>query len=304
MMFQVVVAMLAASCAHAMIVCPQDICNTLDCASVLEDDCAAQGGSYKANGGYCGCCPTCVAALAEGDSCFSSFLLGVPATAECAKGLVCDKNTMKCAAPAASKRQVIIGGVPLQTCAQQLQSLQAGGFSLLGQFVPTCNPDGSFAAKQCQGSVCYCVDNNGNQIQGYQVNAGQSNTLKCECARARASYSTGLLGQFQAQCDSDGSYQARQCQGSVCYCVDDMGKQIQGYQANIGSASNMDCKCARDQANYLATGMIGRLFSCSSTGSYQRYQCSGSVCFCADEVGNMRVGSPTVNVGNIGSLQC
>jgi len=303
-MLRVLVAVLAVSCAQA-IVCPQDICDTMDCAtSVQEADCATSGGSFRANGGFCGCCPTCVAALAEGDSCFSSFLLGVPSNAECAKGLMCDRITMKCVQLVASKRQVIIGGVPLQTCAQQVQTIQQGGFAMLGQYVPQCEADGSFSAKQCQGSVCFCADRNGQQIQGYQVNIGQANTQHCECARARASYTPGLLGSFEAQCDGDGSYSAKQCQGSVCYCVDEAGKQIAGYQANIGSASNMDCKCARDQATYQATGMIGRLFTCTTTGSYQRYQCSGAVCFCADEVGNMRQGSPQVNVGNIGSLQC
>ena len=63
-------------------------------------------------------------------------------------------------------------------------------------------------------------------------------------------------------------------------------------------------ECARDQQTYMQSGLIGKLFTCTTSGSYQRYQCSGSVCFCADNQGNMRAGSPTVSIGNIGSLQC
>merc|ERR1712157_13503 len=40
-----------------------------------------------------------------------------------------------------------------------------------GQFVPTCNKDGSYKAEQCHGSTgyCHCVDQNGVKIQGSEV---------------------------------------------------------------------------------------------------------------------------------------
>lgn len=35
-----------------------------------------------------------------------------------------------------------------------------------GRFTPRCKLDGSYADVQCKGSVCYCVDKDGNEIIG------------------------------------------------------------------------------------------------------------------------------------------
>ncbi|GFS33298.1 putative neurotoxin LTDF S-18, partial [Trichonephila inaurata madagascariensis] len=37
---------------------------------------------------------------------------------------------------------------------------------LVGNFIPTCNEDGTYARKQCHGSTgyCWCADENGNKI--------------------------------------------------------------------------------------------------------------------------------------------
>lgn len=35
-----------------------------------------------------------------------------------------------------------------------------------GSFIPRCKEDGGFEEIQCQGSVCYCVDKDGNEIYG------------------------------------------------------------------------------------------------------------------------------------------
>jgi len=113
-----------------------------------------------------------------------------------------------------------------------------------------------------------------------------------------------LLGQFVPKCDTDGTYSSRQCHGSMCFCVDPSGAKIQGYEAIIGEAANMDCQCARDQHAYMQSGLIGKMFYCTQSGSYQRYACTGSVCYCADNLGAQQAGSPTVSIGNLGSLKC
>ncbi|KAK7092289.1 uncharacterized protein [Littorina saxatilis] len=238
-MLRLVIVSLAFACANA-IVCTKDVCQLVRCAAVTAENCV--GGSIVANGGFCGCCDSCVQSLGAGDQCFSSLLLGVPSTAKCASGLYCDPTTSTC------------------------------------KKIPNLQTLGKRAAVTCAERV--------NQMQLASTNG------------------LPLLGQFIPQCETDGSYSARQCKGSVCYCVDASGSTIQGYSANIGQAASMDCKCARDQSDYMKTGLIGKLFSCTDSGSYQRYQCVGSVCFCADNLGNMQQGSPSVNIGNIGALQC
>ena len=48
----------------------------------------------------------------------------------------------------------------------QRQYLAATKNNAPGRFVPRCKLDGSFADVQCRGSVCYCVDEDGNDIIG------------------------------------------------------------------------------------------------------------------------------------------
>lgn len=236
-MLRIVLFSVAIACASAL-VCLDDTCMRVRCAAVTAESCA--GGNIVKNGGYCGCCDACVQTLAEGDQCLSTLLLGAPQSARCADGLMCDPQTHTCKPMLVlSKKQATL------TCAQRVQQMQlasSNGMPLLGQFVPKCAADGSYAAIQCEGSVCYCMAPDGSKITGYS--------------------------------------------------------------ATIGDYANMDCQCARDQYAYMQTGLIGKLFTCTNSGNYQRYQCAGSVCFCADNLGNQRVGSPVVPIGNIGALQC
>eukprot|EP00745_Piridium_sociabile_P007692 TRINITY_DN15138_c0_g1_i1.p1 TRINITY_DN15138_c0_g1~~TRINITY_DN15138_c0_g1_i1.p1 ORF type:complete len:232 (-),score=35.17 TRINITY_DN15138_c0_g1_i1:292-987(-) len=231
-MLRLVLLSVAVACASA-IVCMPDTCSRVRCAAVTAESCV--GGTIKRNGGFCGCCDLCVTQLAEGDRCISYMPVGVPATTECQEGLICDPHTYTCQPTA---RQTL-------SCAERLQ----------------------------------------------QIHAAQTNGLP-------------LLGQFIPVCEADGTYFARQCHGSMCYCVDFKGAKITGYGANIREAANVGCKCARDQHAYMQTRRIGKMFSCTRTGNYQRYACSGSVCYCADELGAMKDGSATVNIGSLENLNC
>ena len=60
---------------------------------------------------------------------------------------------------------------PLTPCEQA----QANSTGLIGEFVPQCEEDGSFASTQCWGSTgeCWCVDENGNEILGTISSPGQ-----------------------------------------------------------------------------------------------------------------------------------
>ncbi|XP_025083285.1 saxiphilin-like [Pomacea canaliculata] len=113
-----------------------------------------------------------------------------------------------------------------------------------------------------------------------------------------------LLGQFLPTCAQDGTYAARQCQGSVCFCVDQTGVRIPDYSSAIGQAADMNCQCARDQYAYLQTGLIGKMFSCEDNGNYRKYGCTGSVCYCTDSLGKQLADSPTVNIGDLATLNC
>ncbi|XP_076455753.1 uncharacterized protein LOC143290288 [Babylonia areolata] len=113
-----------------------------------------------------------------------------------------------------------------------------------------------------------------------------------------------LLGRFTPACEDDGSYSARQCHGSQCYCAAPTGEKILSYHSHIADSSDMDCHCARDQYAYMQTGLIGKLFYCTTSGNYRTHACMGSVCYCVDQQGNQKEGSPTVQISQLESLHC
>ena len=46
-----------------------------------------------------------------------------------------------------------------------------------GRFVPRCDLNGSYADVQCRGSVCYCVDKDGNEIIGTRTPVASGNPV-------------------------------------------------------------------------------------------------------------------------------
>ncbi|XP_048238370.1 uncharacterized protein LOC124151063 isoform X2 [Haliotis rufescens] len=222
-----VVVVAAVAAVGAVPVCHNNICAVIRCA--YPNDC---DGRVDPTGGFCGCCPACVAQLSAGESCDVSLFLGVGTHAECGKGLHCDTTSLTCVKSTRSTG----------LCALRHHEYLDKEQHLLGSSEPLCETDGTFKAKQCRGSGCYCVDTDGNDL-GYFTN-----------------YAAGT--------------------------------------------DNMDCTCARDKAAYLKTGLIGKLFFCDNKGSYNKKQCTGSVCFCTDNNGKMLSNGQTVNIGEMDKLQC
>ncbi|XP_064649367.1 equistatin-like isoform X2 [Lineus longissimus] len=133
----------------------------------------------------------------------------------------------------------------LNRCKEEHASSQAalsGPRPMLGTFVPRCEADGSYSAYQCQGSQCYCVSKDGATISGYSVNRWEVDGMNCNCARDAAEYKKlGIVGQM-FNCASNGNYEKVQCQGSVCFCTDENGKQLLGAQAvHIAQSSTLSC---------------------------------------------------------------
>ncbi|XP_060078094.1 uncharacterized protein LOC132557603 [Ylistrum balloti] len=99
------------------------------------------------------------------------------------------------------------------------------------------------------------------------------------CATAHQHYLTnqqsnggfGLLGAVEPLCDENGFYQPKQCEGSVCTCVSKTGENILNYRDDVWRAGDMNCQCARDQKEYMDTGLIGRFFYCTPNGNYQKH---------------------------------
>lgn len=64
--------------------------------------------------------------------------------------------------PCQSQQSRFIDSLGLTPC-QARQKLSTG---LLGEFVPRCKDDGSFEPVQCHESYCWCVDEDGQELNG------------------------------------------------------------------------------------------------------------------------------------------
>jgi len=177
--------------------------------------------------------------------------------------------------------------------------------ALLGVYIPECQEDGSYSPKQCRGSTgeCWCVDQNGVEIQGTRQGPTATTELVCgqsqeltPCLQLRAQ-STGLIGAYKPQCEADGSFSPKQCRGSTgtCWCVNQNGVEINGTRQGPGASTGLTCgtveltPCQSEAAlaaslTYIIAPYIPQ---CEADGSYSPKQCHGSIgsCWCVNENG-------------------
>ncbi|XP_064644300.1 equistatin-like [Lineus longissimus] len=134
------------------------------------------------------------------------------------------------------------------------------------------------------------------------------NARLLEEARAKG---TDIMDLPYFRCEEDGTFARVQCYGAsgYCYCAAKDGTSIGDHNNNnmegkgAGVGNGMNCNCARDFYEYQQTGLIGKSFSCEDNGNYKAVQCLGSVCYCADELGN-NAGNGGVPIGESDTLQC
>ena len=202
-------------------------------------------------------------------------------------------------------------------CHREREEKEGRGL-LLGQFIPECNEDGSYKAKQCHGSTgfCWCTTPEGTEIEGTRQR-GSVDCSKGVCHRARqeAESRGPSIGQFIPECNEDGSYKAKQCHGSTgfCWCTSPDGQEVAGTRqrsSNIECFSKGACHRAKEEAE--SQGPRPGLFvpQCNDDGTYRSKQCHGSTGYCwctspeGEEVqGSRQFGSENVNCGS-GQTEC
>ncbi|XP_045064250.1 thyroglobulin-like [Coregonus clupeaformis] len=97
-------------------------------------------------------------------------------------------------------------------------------------YVPSCDDNGQYQEIQCQGSECWCVDPQGQEVTGSR-SKGQRPRCPSRCERERAAAQKVKSGQaagvqvFMPKCAEDGSYVALQCLGKSCFCLDHLGER-------------------------------------------------------------------------------
>ena len=167
--------------------------------------------------------------------------------------------------------------IPKSDCQSKRDETTAKG-PLPGAFMPRCEDDGTYSAKQCWGSTgkCWCSDKDGNKLDD-DVSCMSS---KCQTELKAAS---GKLGAFAPSCEDDGTYSAKQCWGSTgkCWCSDKDGNKLDD------DMTCMESECQK--LRHDASSKLGAFApSCEDDGTYSAKQCWGSTgkCWCSDKDGN------------------
>lgn len=118
-----------------------------------------------------------------------------------------------------------------------------------------CQLDGHFAPRQCQSSVCYCVDPDGAIIKSYSSDS--SSEMNCQCARREHNIDTNSqISYDKLLCTSNGNFRSfQQFQGdSVAFCVDEDGSRISNFlrgdqthlrllPQDLANSANFDAIC-------------------------------------------------------------
>ncbi|XP_048581312.1 uncharacterized protein LOC5512067 isoform X7 [Nematostella vectensis] len=198
-------------------------------------------------------------------------------------------------------------------CQRQYREAEEDKFTM-GRFMSRCTPEGRYHDVQCQESVCYCVNANGDEIYGTRVDmpsrpncTNAANSLTVCQYKHQVSSVNAAPGAFVPQCRSDGGYDVVQCRGAVCYCVDKRGIEIQGTRLPIADKRpNCDnpalelTLCQRQYQEYWKNPVSGRYVPrCDSKGSFEKTQCLGGYCFCVDDDGTERKGSQVLQTDGL-----
>jgi len=222
-----------------------------------------------------------------------------------------------------------IGADPAQACHKETkttcQLVRKDNLEVCDQafgcFITVCESDGSFSPQQCHGTVCWCVDDQGKKISMTETLMGaeshhacQSETkTTCELAHEKdVDMCGGVMGCYITVCKTDGSFNHRQCLGSVCWCVDDQGKKLSGTKTSIADDSNQACSsepktaCEQQHQKYVSkcadkAGCF--IVTCEADGSFSPRQCHGSMCWCVDDQGEKMVDTVS-RVENYDIMQC
>uniref|UniRef100_A0A182K001 Thyroglobulin type-1 domain-containing protein n=1 Tax=Anopheles christyi TaxID=43041 RepID=A0A182K001_9DIPT len=250
-------------------------------SSIRQEDCA-KGEILISGGSLNGCCPGC-----QGGRMYLAVCnMNIP-DRRCAPGLKC------------SGRKCIYDR---STCLHTLHLDK----DLVG-WIPKCNLDGTYAAKQCRGDRlsgrCFCYSEDGKRIFGWDW---YRNTERMTCACSRRRDKLEKEGRFDVtlHCTQNGNYEELQCDSGLCWCADELTGRVQlgttvvheslwqllpCYNSTLhGELYLRQCESASQAQKlilkkFYAHGTVGVTFNeilCDYDGAYGRYKVENGVVFC------------------------
>ncbi|XP_019635444.1 PREDICTED: kielin/chordin-like protein [Branchiostoma belcheri] len=191
----------------------------------------------------------------------------------------------RCCSTKCGKRCTSITTTVLPPCEEEKTTIPTttfGGVTLpvLGHWYPTCNSSGFHTPKQCHptSGLCWCVDACGRPIDGTHT----YEDLECRpknapCHEARSNLQRPglrpLLGAFKPRCMDDGFFETKQCQGSMCWCVDKCGHEVPNTRGHL-----KDVVCDQCPDNQRAFHCPKNPCDDVSCPAYPEARCFPSIC--------------------------
>lgn len=191
----------------------------------------------------------------------------------------------------------------------------------LGVFVPRCLSDGRYAGVQCHGSICFCMDEEGDEVSGTRVsrhlplNCTGTNQLppvgdSTPCQKAQRKNSVVPFGSYLVRCKQDGSYEEVQCNGSsgFCWCVQKNGTELSGTKTRGPLlCPTLDIRLTHCQKKFLDNSRSLQpnveIPRCRRDGKFQEVQCRGEMCYCVDADSGREVRDTEINT-LVGEPRC
>ncbi|XP_032235803.2 uncharacterized protein LOC5510701 isoform X2 [Nematostella vectensis] len=165
----------------------------------------------------------------------------------------------------------------------------------MGRFVPSCEGDGSFSAKQCHPSTgqCWCVDEYGREWLGTRSRGQALDCKQSVCPKGVSQMKCDVMLCKTATCPG---YEKASCRVNPCgACKPEFLDQ---YNRPVKCLTS--CQSQRNEALGVTLGsptptpVVGKYIpQCTPEGEYKQVQCYGSTgyCWCVDQMGSPVLGT-------------
>ncbi|XP_054163327.1 thyroglobulin-like [Oppia nitens] len=262
---------------------------------------------YK-NATICGCCHLCVKELDEGEVC-SPDRSGIIPETMCKPHLKCNKETTNKKISYICKK---ISDIDPNGCEAARVNISTNMNELAaGPPVPECDEFGEYSSVQCKnGTICYCVDKNGNRIFG-SATYDKIDDMNCLCSRQfnqlnreLAEHQFSIDPVFFMRCKANGNYEPFQATNNFTYCVNTTDGIL--HERAVSKQNTDQLPCAHESYSY-NTDCIKRYFEaiknielledeeymvvgydvpkCDLDGNYAPVQCLNDHCYCVNKKG-------------------
>ncbi|XP_049542748.1 uncharacterized protein LOC125955652 [Anopheles darlingi] len=280
-------------------------CDAYGCVSTLRQEDCPKGQFLISGGSLNGCCPGC-----RGGRVYMAVCNDNIPERRCAPGLKCGGR--KCI-------------YDRSTCLHTLHLDK----DLVG-WVPKCNLDGTYAAKQCRGDRlsgrCFCYSDDGKRIFGWDWYRN-TERMTCACSRRRDTLERDGRFDVTLHCTQNGNYEELQCDSGLCWCADEFTGSVQlgtmvvheslwtllpCYNSTLhGETYLRQCESAAYAQKmilkkFYTRGTIGVTFNeirCDYDGAYGRYMVENGVVFCTWRDGK-KIGSFQVRSSMMSGVNC